>query len=116
MLIVFGQVRGLWKQLDGFLVSEASEREVIESIVDRSLNKYRIDAAEIPIQVPDLLLRECEKEIRRVSSGAGKTLRVYSLLGLTTQHIYDGKGVCTQKYSNNTIRVKVRVRIGVSSV
>ena len=95
MLIVFEQVRGLWKQLDGFLVSEASEREVIESIVDRSLNKYRIDAAQIPIQVPDLLLRECEKEIRRVSSGAGKTLRVYSMLGLLqpyTTNIYDGEG------------------------
>lgn len=88
MLTVFGQVRGLWKQLDGFLVSEASEREVIESIVDRSLNKYRIDAAEIPIQVPDLLLRECEKEIRRVSSGAGKTLKSLLMLELLQPHIY----------------------------
>lgn len=60
-------MRSLWKQLDGFLVSEASEREVIESIVDRSLTKYRIDSAHIPIKVPDLLLRECEKEIRKVS-------------------------------------------------
>lgn len=59
------EVRSLWKQLDGFLVSEASEREVIESIVDRSLTKYRIDSAHIPIKVPDLLLRECEKEIRK---------------------------------------------------
>ncbi|XP_062572357.1 uncharacterized protein LOC134234321 [Saccostrea cucullata] len=60
------EVRGLWKQLDGFLVSEASEREVIESIVDTSLTKYRIDSANISIKVPDLLLRECEKEIRQV--------------------------------------------------
>ncbi|XP_061172217.1 uncharacterized protein LOC133181676 [Saccostrea echinata] len=59
------EVRGLWKQLDGFLVSEASEREVIESVVDTSLTKYRIDSANISIKVPDLLLRECEKEIRR---------------------------------------------------
>lgn len=62
-------MRGLWKQFDGFMVSEASEREVIESIVDRSLTKYRIDSAHVSIKVPDLLLRECEKEIRRVSIG-----------------------------------------------
>lgn len=62
--------------MDGFLVSEASEREVIESIVDRSLTKYRIDSAHIPIKVPDLLLRECEKEIRKVSQAEMNLCRI----------------------------------------
>lgn len=62
--------------MDGFLVSEASERDVIESIVDRSLTKYRIDSAHIPIKVPDLLLRECEKEIRKVSQAEMNLCRI----------------------------------------
>ena len=39
---------------------------MIESIVDKTMNKYRISATDINIKVPDLLLTECQDEIRRV--------------------------------------------------
>lgn len=57
----------MWNQLNEFYKHEESEREVIESILDRTLNQHKIDAGEINIKVPDLLLRECEEEIRRVN-------------------------------------------------
>ena len=56
----------MWKQLDDFEHSEAAEREVIESIVENTINKHRIDATDITVKVPDMLLRECAEEIRRV--------------------------------------------------
>ena len=56
----------MWKQVNEFCVQEAAEREVIESIVDRTIHQHKIDSGEIDIKVPDLLLRECEQEIRRV--------------------------------------------------
>ena len=57
----------MWKQLDDFEHSEAAEREVIESIVENTVNKHRIEATDITVKVPDMLLRECAEEIRRVS-------------------------------------------------
>ena len=66
-MYLFFQVRELWKQLDDFEHSEAAEREVIASIVERTINKHRIDASDITVKVPDMLLRECADEIRRVS-------------------------------------------------
>ncbi|KAL5004787.1 hypothetical protein ScPMuIL_018243 [Solemya velum] len=59
------QVQDMWKQFDKFCQTEAAEREVIESIVEQTMKKHKIDATEIGIKVPDLLLRECEEEIRR---------------------------------------------------
>ncbi|XP_053405110.1 uncharacterized protein LOC123566419 [Mercenaria mercenaria] len=59
------QVRDMWKQLEDFDRTEAAEREVVESIVERTINKYRLDAADISVKVPDMLLRECGEEIRR---------------------------------------------------
>lgn len=59
------QVRDMWKQLDDFDRTEAAEREVVESIVERTINKFKLDAANISVKVPDMLLRECGEEIRR---------------------------------------------------
>ncbi|CAC5426353.1 HAUS6 [Mytilus coruscus] len=59
------EVRDLWKQFDDFCTREASEREVIESIVDKTMNKCKINASDVNIKVPDLLLTECEDEIRK---------------------------------------------------
>ena len=65
------QVRDLWKQFDDFCTREASEREVIESIVDKTMNKYKISASDVNIKVPDMLLTECEDEIRKVGYTIG---------------------------------------------
>ncbi|XP_076103662.1 uncharacterized protein LOC143072553 isoform X2 [Mytilus galloprovincialis] len=59
------EVRDLWKQFDDFCIREAAEREVIESIVDKTMNKCKINASDVNIKVPDLLLTECEDEIRK---------------------------------------------------
>ena len=56
----------MWKSLDEFEASHAADREIIESILEGALEKYRIDATQFSIKVPDLLLRECEQELQRV--------------------------------------------------
>lgn len=58
----------MWKQLEDFDRAEEAEREVVESIVEKTVNKHRLDAGEISVKVPDMLLRECQDEIRRVRS------------------------------------------------
>jgi hypothetical protein len=40
----------------------------VESILHRTVEKYRLDATELSIKLPDLLIRECEHEIQRVCS------------------------------------------------
>jgi len=42
--------------------------EVIESIVHHGVDKHRLDATTHAVRLPDLLLRECEHEIQRVST------------------------------------------------
>ena len=49
------------------------ERELVSTIVDRTLQKYSIDAANIKISIPHLMLRECEQEMHRV--GGSNKLR-----------------------------------------
>ena len=57
----------MWKSFEEFHTSVMADREVIESIVHRSVDKYRLDAASHTVRLPDLLLRECEQEIQRVN-------------------------------------------------
>ncbi|KAK7116262.1 hypothetical protein V1264_001976 [Littorina saxatilis] len=59
------QVRSLWKDVEGFTESTQEQQEIVNSIVDKTVNKYVIDAANIKISIPHLMLRECEEEIRR---------------------------------------------------
>ena len=49
------------------MASQAPEREVVEFIVQEVAIKSRLDADNMHVQVPELLLRECEAEIQRVS-------------------------------------------------
>ena len=56
----------MWKQLEEFDRSESAEREVVESIVEKTINKYSIDGSNISVKVPDMLLRECHEEIIKV--------------------------------------------------
>lgn len=60
-------MRNLWKSLDEFRSGLSSDREVVESILHRTVEKYRLDATDLSIKLPDLLIRECEHEIQRVS-------------------------------------------------
>ena len=46
--------------------TQAPEREVVESILQEVAMKSKLDADDVHVQVPELLLRECEAEIQRV--------------------------------------------------
>ncbi|XP_052795156.1 uncharacterized protein LOC128228090 [Mya arenaria] len=79
------QVRDMWKQLEDFDRSESAEREVVESIVERTINKHRIDGSNINVKVPDMLLRECHDEIIKRNVGntyQGGKLNLVSLVQL----------------------------------
>ncbi|XP_046574371.1 HAUS augmin-like complex subunit 6 [Haliotis rubra] len=87
------KARDKWKKLDAFCNFETRERHVIESILDRTVQKYHIDAADISVKVPDLLLRECENEIlkRHVDNTyQGGRLNLLSLIQLwnLSLHLY----------------------------
>ncbi len=61
------QVRDFWKKFEAFIEKQEDERQIVESVIEGSLEKYKIDSNELNVKVPDLLLRECEKEIQRVN-------------------------------------------------
>ncbi|XP_069138620.1 HAUS augmin-like complex subunit 6 isoform X2 [Argopecten irradians] len=131
------QVRDMWKQVNDFCEREAAEREVIESIVDRTMSQHKIDAASINIKVPDLLLRECEQEIRQRhvdNTFHGGKLNLVSLLQLWNLclHLYierlhqvgvpdfsDDLGAVTQQvhsnhaYLTNTRTLKKEVSVNL---
>ena len=71
------KVRSLWKGLESYMEKSQGEREIVSSIVDKTLQKYSIDAANIQISIPHLMLRECEVELRRV--GVDKNCTCISL-------------------------------------
>jgi len=56
----------LWHSLHEYLESTEKDKQVIDSLIEGSLDKCKIDASELNIKVPDLLLRQCEQEIHRV--------------------------------------------------
>lgn len=45
---------------------QADERAVVDSVTSERSKKDRLDAGDLPVQVPEILLRECEQEIQRV--------------------------------------------------
>ena len=65
---MFAQVRELWKGMDVFHDSNKEDQEIVESIVEGAMERYKINGTDLNVRVPDLLLRECEKEIQRVRS------------------------------------------------
>ena len=63
------QVRDLWRAVDAFYVAQSAERDVVASVLQEAESKYRLDATEINVQVPEMLLRECQQELQRVGQG-----------------------------------------------
>ena len=66
LLTLILQVRDLWKAVDIFYEKRSEERDIVMSVVEGTMEKYKIDSNELDVKIPDLLLRECEKEIHRV--------------------------------------------------
>lgn len=56
----------MWKIFDDFRSIQSVDCDVIDSILQGTLEKYKVDASELNIKIPDLLLRRCEQELQRV--------------------------------------------------
>ena len=56
----------MWKTVEACHAAQRPEREVVDSILERAANQYRVDGTELNVQVPEMLLRECQKEIEMV--------------------------------------------------
>ena len=79
MVVYFCQTQGMWRQVTEYSRATTRERQIVESILDESLLKYEIDSTQFNVTVPDLLLRECEAEIHRVSfAGLGDDPLVFT--------------------------------------
>ena len=57
----------MWQEIGQFNKAHQEDKDIISSILDCDQDKYRINAADINVKVPDVLLTTCEKEIHRVS-------------------------------------------------
>ena len=51
-----------------FSESQEKPQEVLGAILEGEEEKYCIDAGELTVKVPDVLLRHCEREIHRVTT------------------------------------------------
>ena len=60
------QVRGLWKRMDAFMSESREQQEVVSSIVTGVINKHTLSATALDLRVPEMLLRECERELLKV--------------------------------------------------
>ncbi|XP_033634752.1 uncharacterized protein LOC117296020 isoform X2 [Asterias rubens] len=87
------KLRELWKTVDSFYVTQSAERDVVTSVLQEVENKYRLDAGEINVQVPEMLLRECQQELQRRNVGntyEGGQLNLVTLIQLwnLSLHLY----------------------------
>ena len=60
------QVRDLWNIVEGFLASSSDHQEVVGSILSGVVHKYVLSAADLDVIIPEMLLRECERELIKV--------------------------------------------------
>ena len=72
----FTQVRELWQAVTSFYEGRAHMRDVLDSVLEGATDKYCVDSRELNVRVPDLLMRECEDEIHRVSDLHSRVTRV----------------------------------------
>ncbi|KAF6018734.1 HAUS6 [Bugula neritina] len=87
------KVRDLWSSVEDFLASSDTQQEVVSSILSGVVHKYILRASDLDIRIPEMLLRECERELlkRDISNTykAGK-LDLVSILNLwnLSMHLY----------------------------
>ena len=60
------KVRDQWRQLEELNTKQQRAQDIVDSVLEGATEKHCIDAAQLGVKVPDLLLRQCEKEIQRV--------------------------------------------------
>lgn len=61
------QARSQWNLLTEFSDHMTEEREIFQSVLNSSASRHLLDGTEMGIRVPGLLVRECSKEIHKVS-------------------------------------------------
>ncbi|XP_072167455.1 uncharacterized protein [Diadema setosum] len=79
------KVRDMWTTVGKCLMNQRHERDVVESILEGAASRYRVDGSELNVQVPEMLLRECHKEIEKRNVGntyQGGKLNLVSLIQL----------------------------------
>ncbi|XP_035666637.1 uncharacterized protein LOC118409606 [Branchiostoma floridae] len=87
------KVRELWRAVDELYKGSSQQREVVESVLQGVLDKYKVDTSKIDVRVPDLLLRECDRELQRRNIGdiyQGGRLNLMSFVQLSSLalHLY----------------------------
>lgn len=61
-------MRGMWKSVENYIQQSIDQKEIVASVVDKTLQRYTIDCANIQISVPHLMLINCEQELQRVGT------------------------------------------------
>jgi len=64
--------------VEDFLASSDTQQEVVSSILSGVVHKYILRASDLDIRIPEMLLRECERELLKVSL-CGVNLLLYYL-------------------------------------
>lgn len=52
--------------VEGFQAATTDHQQIVSSILSGVVHKYILNAESIDFKVPELLLRECEKELKKV--------------------------------------------------
>ncbi|KAL9987039.1 hypothetical protein ACROYT_G001274 [Oculina patagonica] len=79
------KVRDLWAGIAEFHSVQGPQRRIVDSVLNGEANKYHIDASDIQPRVPDMLLRDCEREIRKRNiedTYIGGKVNLFSLIQL----------------------------------
>ncbi|RDD46285.1 HAUS augmin-like complex subunit 6 [Trichoplax sp. H2] len=66
------KVRDLWTRMNNFYSGLQSQREVVNAAVEGNLRQKELNGNDIPLKIPDMLLRKYRKDIQ--SSDTGNTL------------------------------------------
>ncbi|XP_033110372.1 uncharacterized protein LOC117111546 isoform X2 [Anneissia japonica] len=87
------KIRELWKAVDDLHTTQKPERDVLQSIVEGAANRFKLDASDINVHIPELLLRDCEKELQRrnlANTYEGGKLNLLTLIHLwnLSLHLY----------------------------
>ncbi|XP_033123992.1 mucin-17-like [Anneissia japonica] len=87
------KIRELWKAVDNLHTTQKPERDVLQSVVEGAANRFKLDANDINVHIPELLLRDCEKELQRrnlANTYEGGKLNLLTLIHLwnLSLHLY----------------------------
>lgn len=86
----------MWGVVEDFLASASSQQDVIASILSGVIHKYILRASELDLHIPEMLLRECEEELLKV------TVYAYTNIYCTVCHLWEFMSGQRARYSLNS--------------